>query len=168
MLGAVALMAATAVVALANYATGLTLTGKCFDTYTSGTLVTQDAQTATPPHSVTLEILASQNGGSTYPYFVANTTIDLKSGQNSYPWSIYTSNAAYLATPYDAWEVTVESTSGVTNQISAPVMSTTLCSPDPNTPESPLAVALPLAGLAIFAGAFGVVIRRRRRSASAV
>src|ERR1039458_10821752 len=76
MLGAVALIAATAVVALANYATGLTLTGKCFDTYTSGTLVTQDAQTATPPHSVTLEILASQNGGSTYPYFVARRRSD--------------------------------------------------------------------------------------------
>jgi LPXTG-motif cell wall-anchored protein len=48
------------------------------------------------------------------------------------------------------------------------VVSSTLCSPNPNTPESPLAVALPLAGLAIFAGAFGFAIRRRRRSASAV
>jgi len=170
MVGAVALMAGTAVVALANYVEGITLTGSCVDTYTSGTVNTLDAQTG---HVLELEFLAYDGTtkawtSSTSP--IAKVDIDLVNNKNSYTWWIQVPQA-YLSAPYTKWEVQYDpgSSSGITgpgSSYSAPVTST-LCSPDPNTPESPLAVALPLAGLAIFAGAFGLQIRRRRHSASA-
>jgi hypothetical protein len=171
MLGAVALMAGTAVVALANYVEGISLTGNCVDTYTSGTVSTLDAQTG---HVLELEFLA-YNGtthtwtSSTSP--IAKVDIDLVNNKNSYTWWIQVPQT-YLSSPYTKWEVQYDpgSSSGITgpgSSYSAPV-SSTLCSPDPNTPEAPLAVGLPLAGLAIFAGAFGFEIRRRRHSASAV
>jgi len=169
--GAAALMAGTAVVALANYVEGITLTGNCVDTYTSGTVNTLDAQTG---HVLELEFLAYNSTSkswtsSTSP--IGKVDIDLVNNKNSYTWWIQVPQTD-LSSPYTKWEVQYDpgSSTGITgpgSSYSAPV-TTTLCSPDPNTPESPLAVGLPLAGLAIFAGAFGFGIRRRRNSASAV
>jgi hypothetical protein len=169
MLGAVALMAGTAVVALANYVEGISLTGNCVDTYTSGTVNTLDAQTG---HVLELEFLA-YNGtswtSSTNP--IAKVDIDLVNNTNTYTWWIQVPQTYLNPKTYTKWEVQYDpsSSSGISGKGSSyqAAVSSTLCTPFPNTPESPLAVGLPLAGLAIFAGAFGVVIRRRR-SASAV
>jgi hypothetical protein len=170
MLGAVALMAGTAVVALANHLGTLTLTSGCVDTYTDVTFTIADAYTG---NVLELDLEASKNGSSYTVAASQHFTIPSGySGQTYSPLSkdtwIGPVSSTYLSGQYTYWEVVYATSSGVDNQNNVgPVTTRTLCSPNPNTPESPLAVALPLAGLAIFAGTFGVVIRRRR-SASAV
>jgi hypothetical protein len=172
MLGAVALMAGTAVVALANHVEALSVS--CFDTWTTGSVTIDDAQTG---NYVGLEAWAYN--GTTWVDTGDGTTVTIPGPSTTYngtassvyvtTWSINITDSAYFSSSYTKWEIAYGSSSGVDNSNGVlPVTSTTLCSPVPNLPESPLAVALPLAGLAIFAGAFGFVIRRRRRSASAV
>jgi hypothetical protein len=179
MLGAVALMAATAVVALANYVEGITVS--CFDTWTTGSVTVYDGATG---NTLELKAQASTNGGTTWTD-IPGATVDIplktqtpnQAVDHTYSgWWIPVSST-YLTSTYNDWQVVFDSStsSGVatatgppaTPEKYSPGTTSSLCSPPHNTPESPLAVGLPLAGLAIFAGAFGVVIRRRR-SASAV
>jgi hypothetical protein len=167
------MMAATAVIALANYVEGISITGNCFDTYTQGSAVVYDGQTG---HTLELMAEASTNNGGSWTA-IPGATVDINlvtqtpnaAVNHTYNFWIYTANSTYLESPYNKWRIVFDASTstGIAEGTSySPGVTSSLCSPVPNTPESPLAVALPLAGLAIFAGAFGFTIVRRRRSAS--
>jgi len=170
--GGLALTGAMTVAVLANHLETLTLTGKCFDTYTEGTATVYDSQKG---NALELAAYAYDGGTSSWTSTpIGTVTIPMVNGTGpndsaTYTWWIQISDSSYFTSPYTQWEVAYDATGshGVSQNGVAPITSGTLCSPYPNTPESPLAVALPIAGLAIFAGAFGVAIRRRRNSASA-
>ena len=170
--GAVALMAATAVMALANYLETLAFTNGCVDTYTQVTATIGDPTTGS---YLVLDLNAYDSNTGKYVLMATSGQINMVPGTYTYDyWFDVTSvppgvtATSWFASPYTKWEVAWDSSShGVVQNGVEPVSTSVLCTPVPNTPESPLAVALPIAGLAIFAGAFGFAIRRRRNSASA-
>jgi len=166
-LGAVAIFAVTAAVAAACTITGITVNGDCFDYDVSGTLKLDASQTGT----ITLEVFAHSPGSGNWVATGAEVTVDTKSSQLSYPYQIVGIPTAYFNTSkYNSMRIQIVGTTPKGSWAGTTTKSFSYSACDPLiVPESPLAVALPIAGLALFAGVFSTVaIRRRRNGAQGV
>jgi hypothetical protein len=158
----VAIFAVTAAVAAACDITQITVNGSCFNYDVSGSVKLDTSQKGT----ITVEVFAHPAGGGNWVATGAEATVDTTQSTLSYSYQIVGIPTAYFntskynlmrieiaaATPTGSWA----GTSTTSNSYSA-------CNP-PIVAESPLAVALPIAGLALFAGAFSTVAIRRRRN----
>lgn len=161
-LGAVAIFATTAAVAVACEITGITVNGSCFDYDVSGTLKLDASQTGT----ITLEVFAETSGTSKWVATGAEVTVDTSKSTLSYPYQIVGIPKSYFDTSnYTLMDIQIASTtpSGSWAGTTTKSDSYAACNP-PIVPELPLAVALPIAGLALFTGAFSTVAIRRRRN----
>jgi hypothetical protein len=162
-------MAATAVVAAACSITGISVNNDCFDYDVSGTLTLDASQTGT----ITLEVYAKEKGTSTWDATGAEVIVATIRTTLSYPYQIVGIPTAYFvtsgATPpaknYASLRIEIVGSTGAISWAGTTTKSGSYgaCTPV-IVPESPLAVGLPIAGIALFAGAFATVAIRRRRN----
>jgi hypothetical protein len=161
-LSVAALVAMTAAV-FACTVTSISVTNDCFSTSTSG-ILTADG---TAGYTVTLEVYAHDTNTSQWVATGAKDTVTMVTNKTSYPYTISGIASEYFGSPYNLLRVGVSSTnpSGAFGGTSVTSSNYSACTP-PVVAESPLAVALPLAGLLLVAGFFSLAVVRRRHGAS--
>lgn len=109
---------------------------------------------------------AHQPGSGNWVATGAEVTVDTTKSSLSYPYQIVGIPTAYFDTSnYNSMRIQIAAATptGTWAGTTTKSDSYSACNP-PIVPELPLAVALPIAGLALFTGAFSTVAIRRRRN----